>query len=303
MPELLWAIAALPLSSSAHLVASITRTNIYTNLRNMVASSLWPLTLSIIFYTALSLHQPQLTVQIAHSPITTELPKVFNLSLITLLPAVVILFLAVVRVNVKLAMLASIGTGIAIAHTLQQVPLLSVAQFSLFGYQQNDPLLQNVLLGGGFLPMAKATIAVFTSTAFAGIFAGSGTLSFAHGWLKRIRTYRQLSRATVLVSVFANLFGCTQTIGILLTEQIMRSHYEQHYSNQADPQLALAIEDTATVVAPLIPWNIAGLIPATVLAVGPGFIPYTAYLLLLPLFVVLRRRSPIKAKCEQTLAV
>lgn len=291
-----------PLSSSAHLVASITRTNIYVNLRNMVASSLWPLTLSIIFYTALSLHQPQLTVQIANSPITTELPKVFNLSLITLLPAVVILLLAVVRVNVKLAMLASIGTGIAIAYTLQQVPLLSIIQFSLFGYQQNNPLLQNVLLGGGFLPMAKATIAVFTSTAFAGIFSGSRTLSFTHGWLKRIRTYRQLSRATVLISLFANLFGCTQTIGILLTEQIMRPHYEHHYSHQANQQLALAIEDTATVVAPLIPWNIAGLIPATVLAVGPGFIPYMAYLLLLPLFAVLRRRSPIQAKCDQTLA-
>ncbi|MGB3768009.1 MAG: Na+/H+ antiporter NhaC family protein [Phormidesmis sp.] len=284
-----------PLSSSAHLVASITRTNLYANLRNMVASSLWPLALSIAFYTALSLHQPQLTTQIANSTITTELPKVFNLSLITLLPAAVILLLAVLRVNVKLAMLASIGIGTAIAHTLQQVPLLSIIQFSLFGYHQDNPLLQNVLLGGGFLPMAKATITVFTSTAFAGIFSGSRTLSFAHGWLKHIRTYRQLSRATVFMSLFSNLFGCTQTIGILLTEQIMRPHYQHHYPDRANQQLALAIEDTATVVAPLIPWNIAGLIPATVLAVGPGFIPYMAYLLLLPLFVVLRRRSPIGA--------
>ncbi|PZO16379.1 MAG: hypothetical protein DCF25_12520 [Leptolyngbya foveolarum] len=81
----------------------------------------------------------------------------------------------------------------------------------------------------------------------------SRTLSFTHGWLKHIRTYRQLSRATVLISLFANLFGCTQTIGILLTEQIMRPPYEQHYSNQANQQLALAIEDTATVIAPLIP--------------------------------------------------
>ena len=237
----------------------------------MVISSLWPLAFSIVFYTVLSLHQPHLTAQIANSAITTELPKVFSLSPITLLPAVVILLLAVVRVNVKLAMLASIGTGIAIAHALQQVPLLSIVQLSLFGYQQNNPLLQSVLLGGGFLPMAKATTVVFTSTAFAGIFAGSRSLSFIHGWLKHIRTYRQLSRATVLISLFANLFGCTQTIGILLTEQVMRPYYEQHYPNQANQQLALAIEDTATVVAPLVPWNIAGLIPATVLAVGPGF--------------------------------
>ena len=285
-----------PLSSSAHLVATITRTDLYSNLRNMLASSVGPLVLSIIFYTALSLHQPQLAVQIKESAIATELPEVFNLSLISLLPAAIVLLLAGLRVNVKLAMLASIGTGIAIAHSLQQVPLFSIFKFSLFGYKQNNPLLQDVLLGGGFLSMAKATIAVFTSTAFAGIFSGSRILNFTHTWLKHIRTYRQLSRATVVISLFANLFGCTQTIGILLTEQIMRPHYEQHYQNRANSQLALAIEDTATVVAPLVPWNIAGLIPATVLAVGPGFIPYMVYLLLLPLFSVLRKRSPIPTK-------
>lgn len=281
-----------PLSSSAHLVATITHTNLYDNLRNMVASSLWPLALSVLFYAGLSLHQPQLTVQIAESTaestIATELPKVFNLSLLSLLPAAVILLLAIFRINVRLAMLASIGTGFAIAHSLQQVSLLSLFQFSLLGYQTNNPLLQSVLIGGGLLSMTKATIAVFISTAFAGIFSGSHLLSFANAKLQSIQTCRQLSRTTTLTSIFANLFGCTQTIGILLTEQVMRSHYQRHYSETANQQLALAIEDTAVVTAPLIPWNIAGLIPATVLAVGPGCIPYMAYLILLPLFSTIR---------------
>lgn len=285
-----------PLSSSAHLVAAITRSDLYTNLRNMAISSVWPMLLSIVFYAAISLWQP--LVPIANSSIAVELPKSFDLSLAALLPAVVVLVLAVLRVNVKLAMLASIGTGVAIAHALQQVPFFSIFKFSLLGYEQNNPLLQSVLIGGGFLPMAKATTAVFISTAFAGIFSGSRILSFTHRWLQHIRTCRQLSRATVAISFFSNLFGCTQTIGILLTEQLMRPHYERYYTNlaEAESQLALAIEDSATVNAPFIPWNIAGLIPATVLAVGPGFIPYLVYLLLLPVFLVLRGRSPIHSR-------
>ena len=168
--------------------------------------------------------------------------------------------------------------------------------------------------------MLKASIAVFISTAFAGIFSGSRILAFASAQLQHIRTYRQLSLATAIVSIFANLFGCTQTIGILLTEQIMRPCYEQYYQQQgqqiydqqhnqqlhtkptANQQLALSIEDTATVTAPLVPWNIAGLIPATILTVGPGCIPYMAYLILLPLFSVLRARSPIQAKAKTSLA-
>ena len=289
-----------PFSSSAHLVATITRTNLYANLRNMVASSLWPFALSIVFYTALSFLQPSQTHQLANSLTLTELPKAFDLSFTALLPAATILLLALLQINVKLAMLASIGIGGAIAHTLQQYSLPDLLQFSLFGYQSNNPALQQSLLGGGLLPMAKTTLVVFTSTAFAGIFSGSHILSFIQRWLQPIRTYRQLSLATVIISLFSNLFGCTQTIGILLTEQIMRPHYEKYYSNQAiaNPQLALAIEDTATVTAPVIPWNIAGLIPATILAVGPGFIPYTAYLLLLPLFALIRKRAPINLPKE-----
>ena len=276
-----------PMSSSAHLVASVTRTNLYDNLRNMLVSGLWPLVLSVAFYTGLSFLHP---VQLSELSIMAELSQVFDFSGVVLLPAIAVLLLAMLRVNVKWAMGVSIGLGGAIAHSLQHYSFATLLQFLLFGYQldQGSPL-QAILLGGGLLPMLKATLIVLLSTAFAGIFSGSRVLSFLDGWLGRIRSLQQLGRATVLVSIVANLFGCTQTIAILLTEQIMRPCYQKQFSKQdCSGQLALALEDTAVVIAPLIPWNIAGLIPATILTVGPGFIPYAAYLLLLPLFVIFR---------------
>lgn len=294
-----------PMSSSAHLVASVTRTSLYDNLRNMVVSSLWPMALSVLFYAVLSLFHP---VTFGADSTIAELPILFDLSPIVLLPAIALLLLALLRVNVKLAMLVSIGLGLAIAQQQQHTPLPQLIQFALFGYHldQSTPL-QTILLGGGLLPMAKATLVVLLSTAFAGIFTGSGVLSFAGRWLNPIRTRRQLGCATVLVAILTNLFGCTQTIAILLTGQMMQPHYQAYWltqksfskasfetgeiTNIGNEQLALALEDSAVVIAPLIPWNIAGLIPATVLGVGPGFIPYAAYLLLLPLFFLLRDRS------------
>lgn len=292
-----------PMSSSAHLVAAVTDTSLYNNLRNMARSSRWPLSLSLVFYACLSFRYP---VQLSANPTTADLPTVFNLSPIVLLPAGAVFLLALLRVPVKLAMGVSIGLGLAIAHSIQQYPLLTLIRFSLLGYQLNEsaaPGLQSIMVGGGLLPMAKATLVVFLSTAFAGIFAGTRSLSFVDSWLNHIRTQRQLRRATVLISLLANVFGCTQTIAILLTGQIMRPHYKTHYktylsteaeqaNTQADTQLALALEDTAVVIAPCIPWNIAGAIPATILMVGPGFIPYMFYLLLLPLVTVLSQDSP-----------
>ncbi|MGB7250193.1 MAG: Na+/H+ antiporter NhaC family protein, partial [Phormidesmis sp.] len=132
-----------PMSSSAHLVASITCTDLYANLRRMIRSALWPLLISLVFYTVLSLRYP---VTLSASPITAELPQVFDISAIVLLPAISMLLLAMVRVNVKLAMAVSIGIAAAIAHHSQQVPLLKLFQFALFGYQlAPDSPLQTIL--------------------------------------------------------------------------------------------------------------------------------------------------------------
>jgi NhaC family Na+:H+ antiporter len=279
------------MSSSAHLVASVTHTSIYNNIQNMVRSSRWPLAITLILYAALSLLHP---VTLSNRSLTTELQSAFDLSWIVLLPAAAVFALALLKVNVKLAMLVSLGLGWAIAHHVQHYSFLDLAQFTLFGYSpRHSTPLRAILLGGGLLPMLKATLVVLISTAFAGIFTGSHTLSFVDSLLKRIQSERQLRSASVLVAAIANLFGCTQTIAIVLTGQIMRPHYRAYWPDSqhgADERLAIALEDTAVVIAPLVPWNIAGLIPATVLAVGPGFIPYAAiYLLLLPLFFALRR--------------
>ncbi|MEO1392566.1 MAG: Na+/H+ antiporter NhaC family protein [Cyanobacteria bacterium J06634_5] len=322
------------LSSSAHLVASVTHTSIYRNLRLMMVSSLWPFLLSLLFYGALSLFYP---VTLGKNLIAAELPRAFVLSPGVLLPALSVLLLAIVRVDVKLAMLASIGIGWAIAYATQHYSVLQLMRFTLFGFSMPEGTpLQPILIGGGLLPMAKATLVVFISTAFAGIFAGSRILGFVDGWLRRQLSYQQLGRATVFVAIAANVFGCTQTIAILMTGQLMQPHYQRYYQlllaenkgiakgkpekgepaktvpaktapaktaeqNRAEHKgneaMAIALEDTAVVIAPLIPWNIAGLIPATVLAVGPGFIPYCVYLILLPVFVLLRTRpEPIRAQ-------
>ncbi|HAE42412.1 MAG TPA: sodium:proton antiporter, partial [Clostridiales bacterium] len=45
-----------PMSSSAHLVANITGTHLYTNIRNMFKSSILPFALSVILYALISIH-------------------------------------------------------------------------------------------------------------------------------------------------------------------------------------------------------------------------------------------------------
>lgn len=275
-----------PMSSSAHLVAALTHTPLYTNLKAMLKTGLLPFGLSCLIYWGWSWFYP---VELTDSHLTQELRRFFDLNGVVLLPAVVILGLALLRVEVKRAMVVSIGMAMGLAMLYQHYSLAQVLRFALLGFQlETDSPIQTILLGGGVWSMAKVCGIVLISTALAGLLTGSRALQELPLLRRGLtgRASRSPGRArflnTTLISLLASGFGCTQTIGILLTEELVRPDYAQ----PAD--LALDLENTVVVLAPLVPWNIAGLVPATVLMTDWQFIPYAVYLYLIPALVLLR---------------
>lgn len=296
---------ASPMSSSAHLVATVTQTRLYSNIRNMWRTAGWALLLSVVFYALLSLLHP---VQMTSPTFLAELQRVFQIHPIQLLPALIILVLSLLQVEVKRAMLASIAGAIALSLAHLHHSPLALLRFLLLGFRLSEPSeLQSILLGGGVLAMLRVSLVVVISTAFVGLFAGTQVLQPLENWLQRLRSRRQLFLGTLLVGLGSAAFGCTQTIAILLTRQLMAARYQATYpqpdgkyeeNEKAGAKLALDLENTVVVLSPLVPWNIAGLVPATILGVNAGFIPFALFLYLLPLLNLLDgsidRFSPLR---------
>ena len=275
-----------PMSSSANLIAAITRTEIYTNLKNMAVTAFYPLIISSLLYLILSFANP---VEVAGNNLAFEIGKAFNLNSITLLPALTILILCVLRIEVKIAMVASVIAGSAIAIFVQGYSPIDILQFALAGFKlESTSSLKDIVAGGGILSMVKVSTVVIVSTAFAGIFAGTRTLEFIEVYLNKAGTRGDLFLGTTVISILSAAFGCTQTIAILLTHQLVEEKYRKEGLD--DYQLAVDLENTAVVISPLIPWNIAGLVPATVLSVNSDFIPYAFYLYLIPLFNLIQMK-------------
>ncbi len=271
-----------PMSSSAHLVATLTQTDIYQNIRQMIRTTGWPLLLSCGVYLLLSLWQP---VYSAETGLTEQILQVFNLNPVVLLPALLIIILAIWRVHVQWSLLLSAGVGSAIALVWQQHSIDSLLHWIVLGFQLDpDVPLAELLQGGGLWAMAKVSLVVVISTALAGIIAQTKAL----GAIERLMHHRSsrydLFCSTALISMASAAFGCTQAIAILLTQQLVTDQYSNALpTDTAANQLAIDLENTAVVLSPLVPWNIAGLVPATVLMTDVGYIPYAVYLYLLPL--------------------
>ena len=282
-----WGDRCSPMSSSANLIASITQTDLYQNIRNMLTTAWLPLGITCVIYLIFSWFYP---VQITDNSLLVELKQLFDLSWITLLPAIVILVLAAMRVEVKLSMLLSIVVSILIALSLQHYQLAQIIQFICTGFQleQNTPI-RSILLGGGILSMLKVSIIVLISTAISGLLSGTAALKIVEKFLRSIHSRSHLFGGTTLIGTGAAAFGCTQTIAILLTQELVCQKYDQ--VQLAADYLATDLENTVVVISPLIPWNIAGLVPATILMTDSGFIPFACYLYLIPLCNWLLLRS------------
>jgi Na+:H+ antiporter, NhaC family len=277
-----------PMSSSVNLITTITQTEIYTNVKNMAVTTLYPLIVSSILYLILSFINP---VKLANNNLTFEIAKAFNLNWTTLLPALIILILCILRVEVKISMAVSVIIGSLIGIFIQGYSPLEILQFTLTGFKLESVFNLDMMVVGGILSMVKVSIVVIISTAFAGIFAGTRTLEFIEVYLNKAQSRGDLFLGTTVIGILSAAFGCTQTIAILLTHQLVEKNYKKEGLD--DYQIAVDLVNTAVVISPLIPWNVAGLVPATVLSVNSNFIPYAFYLYLVPLF------NLIQVKFEQ----
>jgi Na+:H+ antiporter, NhaC family len=272
-----------PMSSSANLIAGITKTDLYANIRNMWRTSWLPLLVSALLFGWVSWLHP---VQIGDQAFAQNIRQTFQISWIDLLPALTIVALSWAQVEVKKSMLISMIVAGTIALFYQHYSLIELLKFILLGFKlESSHPLSAILTGGGILSMLRVTLVVIISTAFVGIFSGTRVLTSIETLLQKVRTRSGYFLSTCIVGTAAAAFGCTQTIAILLTQQLVEKKYWE--KETGNDKLAIDLENTVVVISPLIPWNIAGLVPATILMTDPGFIPFAFYLYLLPLINLL----------------
>lgn len=263
-----------PVSTSALLVAELTETGIYTNIKNMIKSALAPFTITCILYLTVSIQ--------LHGK--TEMPDLghafgseFRLSWIALLPAAVILLLSVMQAGVKIAMIASIVTAIPVCIGLQNMAFTELPELLLNGFHSTDVAVAAMLNGGGITSMLKVGAIVCISSSYSGIFQATGILN---GFQKMVCLLANRTKpyfAVLVTSILTSVMACNQTLAIMLTGQLC---------SRTEPdklRFANNLEDSAVIIAPLVPWSIACAIPLTA-AGAPGYsVLFAVFLYLLPL--------------------
>lgn len=264
-----------PVSTSALLVAELTETSIFDNIKNMVRSAVVPFLLSCGVYGVVGLI-------FSGAGEVPDLQAVFERELVlcwvALLPAVVILTLSLMKVNVKKAMAASILTALPICVLVQGTTVSELPRLLFLGYQATDPQAAAMLNGGGIASMIRVAMIITISSSYSGIFQKTGLLDGAKRVVHNLALKTTGYTAALITGVVASVIACNQTLAIMLTHQLCREVQPEK------SKLALTLEDTAVVVAPLVPWSIAGAVPLTTVGAPTTALLWTCFLYLLPLW-------------------
>ncbi|MEA1884414.1 MAG: Na+/H+ antiporter NhaC family protein [Thermotogota bacterium] len=281
-----------PMSSSVHLVATVTKTNIYSNIKNMFKTGFIPLVLASLFYLILSFIYPFTS---SDSTLISRIPISFNLSFLCALPIIGLIVLVLLKINVKIAMICASLIALILTVITQKMETLDLLKTMIFGFSLKpaDPLVE-IFRGGGVAFMFNAMLIVLASSAFAGLFEHTDLIV---AFEKKIESLAQKTYpffTTVITSIITSSLGVTQALAIIMSEQLLKKPYALEGKNNY--HLALDIADSAVVISVLIPWNVASLIPAKMLGFDARFIPFAFFLYILPFYrMMIGGRAGLKA--------
>lgn len=268
-----------PMSSSANLVSVLTETDLYTNIKNMFKTTAVPFLIASIIYGVLSFQNP---LQLGENRIIDGIVQTYNLSWVVSMPAIIILVLALFKVDIKISMTVSTLCGAAVAAFVQKEPVGDVLKYIIMGYSRPEQsFLGDIMAGGGIISMINVVLIVLIAFSLSGVLEGASLLKSAENLIIKLGKKVGIFAAVILTSIIAGTFGGSQTLAVMLTYQLVRNMYDSTGIDKYE--LAVDLENTAIVMAPLIPWNIAGAVPAAALTADNSYVLYSFYLYLIPL--------------------
>ena len=190
-----------PVSTSALLVKQLTHTNLFNTIARMLRTGAVPFVLSCVVYVAAAVVEwlcasggsgfgaasAAATAGSARAAVSTNASSItdigglfssaFDLHWLTLVPALLVIVLALLRVDVRLLMLASIAASVAVCVGVQHMEWAELLRLLIFGYHAQNPQVAALLDGGGILSMLTVMATVCISSAYAGIFAETRMLA------------------------------------------------------------------------------------------------------------------------------
>jgi NhaC family Na+:H+ antiporter len=298
-----------PLSDTTVLASSSAGTPLFTHIRFMMITTVPSFVIAMLVFLVVSIMH-ETPSQIETADFSHDLLSIYNISPWLLLvpvftgllisrkvPAILTLFVASVIAGIFALIFQPHILGAVAMDSLpdRSIPLsfldgfkgLFVSYYGSTAIETGNAALNDLVSTRGMSGMMNTIFLIIAAVTFGGTLVGSGMLQSITEMLTRyIKRRVTMVSSTVGTGIFANMITGDQYLSIILTSSLYKKLYEER---GYEPQLlSRSVEDSATVVSVLIPWNSCGMTQATVLKVSTlHYLPYCIFNLISPLMSIL----------------
>ncbi|MCO6452578.1 MAG: Na+/H+ antiporter NhaC [Caldilineales bacterium] len=280
-----------PLSETTNLAPAVAGTDLYTHIRGMMWTAIPSVLIAMVIFGIIGLRtEPAAPIDL--TVVLDVMEDIFNISLLTLIPLAVVLFMSFRRIAAFATIMAGALVGGLTAVILQpDVVLAFVHDPSLStpmamiegvwsamatgftiesGYAGIDVLFSR----GGMSSMLTTVWLIISALAFGGVLEYTGLLSrLMLPIVRAAKSDRSLVAATGLTSIGMNIVAGDQYMAVVLPGRMYRELYEER--DIAPQTLSREIEDTGTITSPLVPWNSCGAYMSATLGIATlAYLPY-----------------------------
>lgn len=267
-----------PLSDSTNLAPAVCGGDLITHIKHMVFTTGPAYLISAILYTVIGFKYANNSIDYNQiNGVLSILDKHFQIGFIEFLPILFLLTLLLMQKPAILSILSASIFGIVLAIIRQGQNVKSMLNYLLSGYSIDTGVFYtNKLLNrGGIMSMAETVLLVFIVFLIAGILQKVGFLeALLEPLISKIGNSRtKLVGTTFIISYLTNAFSSSMMFTSVMVGTLMTPLFKEFRLKPEN--LSRIIEDTATLGAPLIPWNSNAIFASQTLGVSQfDFIPY-----------------------------
>ena len=270
-----------PLSDTTNLAPIAAGSELYEHIKHMLYTTVPAAIVAMIVYTIAGFNlsaNAVATPEVMNIMLQT-LADMFHWNIILLLPPAIVLYGSITKKPTLPTIIFSSFVAAIIAKFYQDFAITDIFAATVTGFDVsmiNKPdfnaetvifEVTRLVNQGGMQSMTSVILIAFSAFAFAGIITKAGALEvIMDALLKIVKKTGDLILSTVASCITMALVTGNSYLSIIVPGELFKETYQK--KNLHAKNLSRTLEDSGTVIVPLVPWSSAGVYMAGVLGVS-----------------------------------
>lgn len=279
-----------PMSDTTNLAPAVAEGDLFDHIRSMMYTTGPAFVISLVIYAILGLRYSADSVNSELVTSTLQaIEQTYRMNVLLLLPAAVVIFMAIKKAPSIPTLLVSALVAIILAIVFQGESLSSILGILDSGVQIDSglPEFDKLMNRGGLQSMLWTAALGILGMLYGAIMERTGLLvSFLEKMNPLVKTTGGLIATTVVTCTILLAATASQTLAIVVGGRMYITEFKK--KNLLPQVLSRTLEDSGTIISPLIPWSLCGAYMAGTLGTSTlEYLPYAFFCWLCPIIAII----------------